>query len=151
MKISREWPVAEHTAATLQEAMVEAGAARVAALEAELQSAQKAEDARSLLESARASFAGRRSWTRAAARLAALPRLEKNPWTSCGPLLPRLRGWRAGHITGDGRGRTDVEIAVQEDYGPEEQKKLARARPSVSRHRPLRLVPPRHRNRSEVR
>jgi exonuclease SbcC len=125
MKISREWPVAEHTAATLQEAMVEAGAAR-AALEAELQSAQKAEDARSLLEKRARVLRRKTVVDEAAARLAALPRLEKKSLDELRAASAEVARLEAGHITVTVAGRTDVEIAVQEDYGPEEQKKLAR-------------------------
>jgi exonuclease SbcC len=66
----------------------------------------------------------------AAARLAALPRLEKKSLDeirAAASALSRLEaGIEAGRISVTIAGRADVEIAVQEDYGPEEQKKLAR-------------------------
>jgi exonuclease SbcC len=125
MKLSREWPVAEDRASKLQDAMREAGAAR-AALEAELQAAQKAEEAHALLEKRARVLRRKAVVDEEAARLAALPRLEKETLDEIRAASAAAARREAGRITVTVAGRADVEIAAQEDYGLEEQKQLAR-------------------------
>ncbi len=128
LKIAEQWPVAEHAARSLQEEMREADSAR-AALETEVQAAQKAEDARGILEKRARVLRRKAVADEAASRLAAVPKLEKKSLDeirAAAAALSRLEaGIEAGRISVTVAGRADVEIAAQEDFGPEQQKKLA--------------------------
>jgi exonuclease SbcC len=127
VKVSVEWPVANHTARALQEAMSEADSAR-AALEAELRAAQTAEEARGLLEKHARVLRRKAAVDEAAARLAPLPRLEKKTLDeirAAAAALSRLEaGIEGGRISVTVAGRSDTEIIAQEDFSPEKRAKL---------------------------
>ena len=128
VKVSVEWPVAEHAVRGLQDAMTAADSAR-AALEAELRAAQRADEARGLLEK-RARVLRRKALAdEAAARCAALPRLERKSLDeirAAAAALSRLEaGIEGGRISVTVAGRAEVEVAAQEDFGPEQRRKLA--------------------------
>ncbi|MGO9308951.1 MAG: AAA family ATPase [Spirochaetia bacterium] len=126
-KIVEDWPVAEYQARTMQEAMSEADSAR-ASLETELQVSQKAEEDRGLREKRARVLRRKAAADEAASRLAAMPKLERKSLDdirAAAAALSRLEaGIEAGRISVTVAGRADVELAAQEDFGPEERKKL---------------------------
>jgi len=124
VKISVDWPVADHTVRGLQESMAAADSAR-AALEAELRDAQKAEEARGLLERHARVLRRKAVVDEAAARLAALPRLEKKSLDEIRAASAAVARLEAGRISVTVAGRSETEVASQEDFGPEKRRKLA--------------------------
>lgn len=128
VKVSVEWPVADHAARTLLQAMADADSAR-ATLEAELRAAQRAEEARGLLEKHTRVLRRKALADEAAARLAALPRLERKSLDeirAAAAALSRLEaGVEAGRLSVKVAGRAEVELATQEDFSPEQRRMIA--------------------------
>ena len=122
-----EWPVAIHSAGGLSQA-ISAAEASQAGLERERLAAEKASEARTLLEKHARVLRRKALADEAAAKLAALPRLEQKALDeirAATASLSRLEaGIEAGRISVTVAGRAEVELAAQEDFRPEERRTL---------------------------
>ena len=123
-----EWPVAIHTAGELGQAISAAEASR-AGLEKERLAAEKAAEARTLLERHARVLRRKAVADEAAAKLAALPRLEKKALDEIRAATAALSRLEAsiegGRISVTVASRAEVELAAQEDFRPEERRTLA--------------------------
>ena len=128
LKVSAEWPGALLRARELAEAEAKAVPA-LAALEAEREAARKAEQARELREKYERVMRRKAQVDEASAALAASPRLEKKDLDGIRAAVSTVAraeaGAAAGMISVTIAGRAEAEVAVQEDFSPEDRRKLA--------------------------
>ena len=126
-KASLEWPVDVHRAAELEKVLAEAASAR-GPLEEERAAAQRAEDTRELRDKLARVRKKVEQVEQARARLAAVPRLDRTGLEEirrASSLQEKLQaGVEAGRLAVTVTGRTGVEIVVQEDFDPENRRKL---------------------------
>ncbi len=126
--LAAEWPRAIERIRSLEEAIAALAAER-APLERERQEAEREEEGRKLREKAERVARRKGQAEQARARLAAIPKLEKQALQeirSAARELERLQaGLDAGKLSVTVAGRRVVEIAVQEDFALESARRLA--------------------------